>query len=219
MRKVSPGARDGWPPPKYPDDQTAARILKEWLTSTSGALEAIGFDFRGADLSHGEIREAILVGASLQNVNLRESSLYRSNLEAADLTGANLSGADLVRVNLDDAVLRSARLDRADMTKASLYGVDASEASFRGTRVMGASFLEVDLRGADLSGAILSENSFRVKLDENTIVSGLNGTIFGPADLFGVNSHHALQGDDLQHWINDRGGQVEVLRPRGPRST
>ncbi|WP_030732749.1 pentapeptide repeat-containing protein [Streptomyces sp. NRRL F-2890] len=216
---MSAGTRNSWTPSEYPDYPATARRLEEWLASASDGLEAIGFDFRGADLSRGVFRESILIEASLQNVNLSGSSLYRSNLEAADLTRANLSGADLVRVNLDDAVLRSARLDRADMTKASLYGVDASEASFRGTRIMGASFLEVDLRGADLSGAILSENSFRVKLDENTIVSGLNGTIFGPADLFGVNSHHALQGDDLQHWINDRGGQVEVLRPRGPRST
>ncbi|MEV6963446.1 pentapeptide repeat-containing protein, partial [Streptomyces sp. NPDC051207] len=46
--------------------------------------------------------------------------------------------------------------------------MDATGASCRGTRFMGASLPAVDLRAADLRGAVFGRNSFHVTLDEQT---------------------------------------------------
>lgn len=142
---------------------------------------------------------------------------YREWLEAEDFAGADLSGACLVRAELDGAVLRGARLDGADLTGASLYGVDASGASFRGARILGAGLLRTDLRGADLSGAVVEDNSFKVLLDEQTVVAGLAGTVFGPATLVSGDGQVELCGAELERWIAERGGQVRVIPPRGPK--
>ncbi|MFI2357061.1 pentapeptide repeat-containing protein [Streptomyces anulatus] len=137
----------------------------------------------------------------------------RADLQSADLTGADLTGADLVRANLDGAALRSARLDCADMTKASLQGVDASGASFRGTRIMGASLFGVDMRGADLTNAILFQNTFKITVDDATIMQGLTGTVFGPITAFEGGLSRELAGAELEAWIAERGGQVQVIPP------
>ncbi|GGP57431.1 hypothetical protein GCM10010214_33780 [Streptomyces abikoensis] len=64
------------------------------------------------------------------------------------------------------------------MVGASLHDVDAREASFRGTRFLAASLCGVDMRGADPTGAVLRGISFKVTVDDTTVVRG-------PADRFG----------------------------------
>ncbi|WP_328312029.1 pentapeptide repeat-containing protein [Streptomyces sp. NBC_00442] len=172
-----------------------------------------GGDYRGADLSGRDFTSAWLGHVNWAGARLAGTSFYRADLQSADLTGADLTGADLVRANLDESVLRSARLDGADMVKASLHGVDAAGASFRGTRIMGASLFRVDLRGADLTDAILFQNTFKVTVDDTTVVHGLTGTAFGPITAFSGASSRELAGVELQEWISERGGEVEVVAP------
>lgn len=99
------------------------------------------------------------------------------------------------------------------MVKSSLYDVDASRASFRGTRIMGAALFDTDMRGADLTDAVLFENTFRVTVDESTLVRGLTGTVFGPITVVDGDSSQTVGGADLEAWISARGGQVQVIPP------
>uniref|UniRef100_A0AAU2V2U3 Pentapeptide repeat-containing protein n=1 Tax=Streptomyces sp. NBC_00003 TaxID=2903608 RepID=A0AAU2V2U3_9ACTN len=215
---MSSGTRESWQPKALPADPEATRQLQEWLAEEEGySLFGIEHDFRGADLSGGDFTSSWFTEANLAGVRLTEAILYRADLQSANLSGADLTGADLVRANLDEAVLRSARLDGADMVKASLHGVDASGASFRGTKIMGASLFRVDLRGADLTDAVVFHNSFRVMVDDATVVRGLSGTAFGPITLYDGDTSRELAGAELQAWIGERGGQVEVIAP-GDRS-
>ncbi|MGW4684043.1 pentapeptide repeat-containing protein [Streptomyces sp. NPDC004244] len=201
----------------FPADREATRQVEEWLAEEGYGLFGIEHDFRGADLSGGDFSGSWFTQAVLAGVRLAGASFYRADLQSADLTGTDLAGADLVRANLDGAVLRSARLDGADMVKASLHGVDASGASLRGTRIMGASLFGVDLRGADLTDAVLFQNTFKVTVDDSTVVRGLTGTAFGPITVFSGESSRELADAELEAWIGERGGKVEVIAPAGPR--
>lgn len=210
---MSSGTRKSWKPTAFPTDPEATRQLQEWLDEEGYSLFGVERDFRGADLSGGDFTKAWFTQAVLAGVRLTGAIFYRADLQWADLTGADLTGADLVRANLDEAVLRSARLDGADMVNSSLQEVDASGASFRGTRIMGASLLGVDMRGADLTDAVLFQNTFKVTVDDSTVVRGLTGTVFGPITVFGGESSRQLAGAELEAWIAERGGQVQVIPP------
>ncbi|MFD7628295.1 pentapeptide repeat-containing protein [Streptomyces sp. NPDC059851] len=199
-----------------PADPEATGQLQEWLASEEYNLNGMERDFRGADLSGGDFAGSWFTQAVLAGVRLAGASFYRADLQSADLTGADLTGADFVRANLDGAVLRSARLDGADMVKASLHGVDASGAGFKGTRIMGASLFDVDMREADLTDAVLFQNTFKVTVDDSTVVRGLTGTVFGPITVFSGASSRELAGVELESWISARGGQVRVIPPRRP---
>lgn len=216
---MSSGTRNNWKPAVLPTDPEAARELQEWLSTEDSSLFGVEHDFRGADLSGGDFSGSWFTGANLSGVRLARANFYRADLQSADLSGADLSGADLVRANLDEAVLRSTRLDGADMVKASLCQVDARGASFRGTAIRGASLLGVDLRGADLTDAVLFRNSFKVTFDDSTVVRGLTGTVFGPVTLASGDSTRQLGGAELEAWIRERGGQVEVIPPGSPETT
>ncbi|MFB6818041.1 pentapeptide repeat-containing protein [Streptomyces sp. NPDC056347] len=215
---MSSDTRKEWEPSAFPDDPEAMRRLREWVAEDGYSFFGVEQDFRGADLSGGDFTKAWFTQAVLAGTRLVGATFYRADLQSADLTGADLTGADLVRANLDGAVLRSARLDGADMVKASLQGVDASGASFRGTRIMGASLFGVDMRGADLTDAVLFRNTFKVTVDDATVVRGLTGTVSGPIAVFSGDSSHELAGSQLEAWIAEQGGQVQVVPPyRAPR--
>ncbi|MEV6438278.1 pentapeptide repeat-containing protein [Streptomyces anulatus] len=204
-----------WKPITLPNDSDAIQLIQVWMAEEGYSLFGIERDFRGADLSGGDFTKAWFTQAVLVNVRLTGAILYRADLQSAALAGADLAGADLVRANLDGAALRSARLDSADMTKASLQGVDASGASFRGTLIMGASLFGVDMRGADLTNAVLFQNTFKITVDEATIVQGLTGTAFGPIAAFEGGFSRELAGSELEAWIAERGGKVQVIPPSG----
>ncbi|MFD0334169.1 pentapeptide repeat-containing protein [Streptomyces erythrogriseus] len=105
-------------------------------------------------------------------------------------------------------------LDGADLVKASLYGVDASAASLRGTRLMGASLIDVDFRGSDLSQAIIQENTFKVIVDETTKFTGMSGTLFGPVQVISREGNKEIGGAELERWLRELGGDVQVLERR-----
>ncbi|MEU9000969.1 pentapeptide repeat-containing protein [Streptomyces sp. NPDC048551] len=200
-----------------PADAEAASRLTEWLGADEGGIDVIGLDLSGADLSEGDFSESWFTDAKLVNTRLVGSEFYRSDLERADLTGADATNASFVRANLDDAVFRNAVLDGANLVKASLYEVDASYSRCWGTQFLGASLLKVDFRGADLSHAVLQENSFKVRLDADTVLTGLTGSVFGPVEFVDADGSRTIAGAELEEWIRERGGDVHVLEPRGRR--
>ncbi|QFR02624.1 pentapeptide repeat-containing protein [Streptomyces phaeolivaceus] len=217
---MSSGTRRNWAPRALPADPQATARLREWLQSgAEGKLDVIGLDLSNSDLSGGNFSESWFSDAKLVGAKLAGADFYRSDAEGADFSGADLTQASLVRVNFDDAVLRGTVLDGADLVKASLYDVDATAASLRGARILGASLIGVDFRGADLSHAVLQENSFKVTVDHLTKVEGLSGTVFGPVQAMddqGVSRE--IGGAELERWVSERGGSLQVLPvPGGTR--
>ncbi|MGW5861057.1 hypothetical protein ACWFRJ_02630 [Streptomyces sp. NPDC055239] len=60
----------------------------------------------------------------------------------------------------------------------------------------------------------MRDTSFKVLLDEHTVLVGLTGTVFGPAhvvDYDGAGVRRELAGLALQLWLNERGAMVRVL--------
>ncbi|MBX9398259.1 pentapeptide repeat-containing protein [Streptomyces sp. TRM72054] len=208
---MSTGTRKGWTPVRFPVDDVAARRLHEWIDAGEGGLDAVGLDMSEADLSHADFSESWFTDARLTNVKLIGAELYRSDAQGADLTGADLTGSSLVRVNLDDAILRNATLDGANLVKSSLYDVDASGASCRGTQFKGASLLGVDFCSADLRDSVFGENSFQVTLDRTTKLEGASGSIFESVVIVEEEITRELSGTELQEWIAERGGVIQVL--------
>src|SRR5580700_3884015 len=89
-----------------------------------------------------------IVGARLNQTNMRFARAYKAflinaKLWRANLEGAYLSEADLRGANLREVLLRSAVLDRAQIGHAVLVSANAT----------GANFAAADLRDADLSYA------------------------------------------------------------------
>ncbi|MDX3117980.1 pentapeptide repeat-containing protein [Streptomyces scabiei] len=211
-KSMPSGVPAHWRPATMPADSRAAARLQEWVEGGGdGGLDVVGLDLSGADLSGGAFQESCFTDAELVGTKLIGADLYRADAQRADFSGADLTQASLVRADFDDAVFRGAVLDGADLVKASLYGVDASAASLRGARLAGASLIDVDLRGSDLSGAIVRENTFKVTVDETTRFTGMSGTLFGPVQLIDREGRREIGGAELERWLRQRGGRVEVL--------
>jgi hypothetical protein len=71
------------------------------------------------------------------------------------MQGTYLSGVDLTEAILDGAQLQGSTLDLADLQAASLIGVGLQGAALWNTNLQRAVLWEADVRGADLSGALL----------------------------------------------------------------
>lgn len=125
---------------------------------------------------------------------------YNLNGTGRDFRGADLSGGDFSNYWFTDAVLVGVRL------------VGASS----GTRFIGAELLDTDMRGSDLSDAVVEENYFGIKVDDTTVLRGLRGTGFGPVTVVSDGSSREVGGAELEAWISARGGQVQVIPPRRP---
>ena len=111
-----------------------------------------GVNLSGADLA----------GHCLESLDLRDAIL-----EDADLSGTSLAGTQLVNVrlngtNLGGADLRGANLTYADMAGTSLVGAKLEGAVFRHTKV-----LRMNLRDADLRGAVFDLEEMRWDLIDN----------------------------------------------------
>ncbi|MFD8410913.1 pentapeptide repeat-containing protein [Streptomyces sp. NPDC059650] len=198
-----------------PADAHATAVLNEWAADSESLLDVAGLDLSGADISGADLANGLFTESVLRGVNLSGADLYRSHMEGAELSEADLSGATLVKTVLDESSLIRANLDRADLGSSEMWSVDAREASFRHAKLDGAGLLNVKLQGADLSNASVQQTSFQVVMNEQTVVLGLAGTVFGPASIVEGDELQELAGVDLEVWLNSRGAHVQVLSPQG----
>lgn len=112
------------------------------------------------------MRDAV-EAAVAQGVSLRQANLPRVDLSGACLRGANLDGASLIGARLTGADLRDAHLQRIDMLGNQWWGETVhcwgEPVQWWGETVelRQTCFRDVDLRGADLSQAILRVISMR----------------------------------------------------------
>ncbi|MFJ8308823.1 MULTISPECIES: pentapeptide repeat-containing protein [unclassified Streptomyces] len=196
-----------------PKDPEAVAALREWVEQPGSLLAGDRLDLTSADLSGADFGGGMLAEAVLRDAVLVGTDLYRAHMEGAVLDDADLTGACLVKAVLDEASLRRAKLDGADLGSAELYESDARGALLRGARLNGASLLGTLLQGADLTGASVKETSFRVVVDEHTVVEGLSGTVYGPMVVESGEQRREVGGRELELWLNGRGADVRVIDP------
>jgi uncharacterized protein YjbI with pentapeptide repeats len=200
-----------------PPDSRAASALDDWVKDSESLLNVAGLDLSQVDLSGADLTMGLLTETILRRAKLVGTDLYRSHLEHAVLDEADLTGATLVKAAMDETSLRGANLQQTDLGSTELWAVDARGACFRAAKLDGASLMAVKLQGADLADVSLSETALKVVFDEHTVVTGLSGTIFGPALLESQDTQREISGSELEQWLNSRGASVRVLNP--PPST
>jgi len=115
------------------------------------ALSLRGRDLVGAVLNEIDLRQVDLSGAKL-----RGSWLFAANLQGASLQGTELQGATLAAANLQGARLNNAKLQGARLESATLQGAQLFDAKLQGARLEKAALQGAALTGAHLQCAFLN---------------------------------------------------------------
>lgn len=149
--------------------------------------------FTKAEMSRGDIEEAIaklpagatldLSNKSLNGLDLSMLDLRRVTLQAARLNKSKLTGANLSGVNFDQGWALGADVSGANFSNASLFGTQlvgaiGDRADFSNARFAG-DFSKAKLTGARFDGADLSA-------DMKNQSMGLMRGVFKSADLSGA---------------------------------
>ena len=136
-------------------------------------------DFSKQNLDDANFADAILKNtkferASLKNCNFQGAKLERTNLSYADLTGSDFRNSSFHWPSLYQAIFNGADLSGIDLNGQSTSEMKFREAKLRGTKgfnqIYGTDYYKADLRGADLSTAVLlNRTNFRkAKVDQFT---------------------------------------------------
>ncbi len=160
---------------------TGAAIAADAEHVTFDGCRLTGIRLTGAQLFKAELRDVVLTNCDLAGAVLEELSLDRVAFVGCRLSGADLGGASLRDVSfadcqLDELGLRMARTERLDVRGGTAAQLDAYEAW-----LTASSWIDVDLTGADLSGAKLGRARFagRTSLVDVRGASALSGATIG----------------------------------------
>jgi TIR domain/Pentapeptide repeats (8 copies) len=132
------------------------------------------------DLSGANLNRTDLAGANFSRVDLSGATFKQANLEGARLSGAKLMRAFLVEANLNSANLRGAILSGADFAAADLNGADLFGAGMDAVELIGASLVGSNLSHTDLT---LARFRFTDLRGANLTKAILDGTLFADVDL------------------------------------
>jgi uncharacterized protein YjbI with pentapeptide repeats len=160
-------------------------------------------NLRGQDLSHMDLRDALLMYADLSH----------ANLSGSDLRGANLFQADLSHANLTQAHLDGAELTKANLSRANLTGAKLPHAYLNGANLVAAKLDLADLSHADLTHALVSHASiFKAKL---TGLKGLDtatgiGTLAGLTLVDGLVPKFNPRARHNPFFVSPKGAAVKV---------
>lgn len=122
-----------------------------------------GVDLTGADLRGANLRGSVLTDAILTGAQLLFAHLEGANLTGAVLTNAKLQGAHLEGVDLRGLDLRGVDLKDAHLTGANLTGSDLRGAQLQHADLRGANLTDAQLQGAHLEGAHLEGATLNVE--------------------------------------------------------
>lgn len=107
----------------------------------------------GANLTRADLRGVNLSYSSLENATLVDARLDGASLYSARLVGTVLIRASLEKTDFRDSHLEGANLEHADMQQAYLWSGKLSGARLAFAQLSSAIFIDADLRGADFHGA------------------------------------------------------------------
>ena len=111
-----------------------------------------GADLSGANLTGVNLREAILIGAMLDQAVFTSSILIGTRLDYASLRGADFANTVLEGVNIREADLSDANLQQARLTNVYGYRVRIVNANLTQSTIRGSSYLNYcEAEAADFS--------------------------------------------------------------------
>lgn len=153
------------------------------------AILATNRDFRGVELTEGNLSELDFGGCAMAGCDLRQSDLRRARLAGADLTGALLDGADLSGADLSGADLDTASLTDIEAEGAIFDEAQMNETDLSGARGPAASFRRARGRRARLTGGQFAAARF----DEAALIEvRLDACDLGDARFDGADMTEAL---------------------------
>lgn len=159
-------------------DLTEAEISKK-PANWNGADDQVS-SVVGANLNNRNVRYAQAYGVFLVNAHLWRADFQGSFMSEADLRGADLGQSSLKFAVLDRAQMNHANLDRADLEGANLARVDLREANLSYSLLQGAVLIDARLDGASLYGARLDSATM---VRTNVEKADLRNSYLGNANL------------------------------------
>ncbi|CRK59569.1 Pentapeptide repeat family protein [Alloactinosynnema sp. L-07] len=175
-----------------------------------------GAELHGAILRRADLSGVRLDGAGLRDVDLESAQLSPVSAQGGDFGGANLRDArlggslagaafygtvmtnatgqtvDFTGATFNDTRADALRLARGNFTGITAWSADFSNSYLGGSVFAGANFADVTLRGADLTGAVITAVTFcayRGDPEDPTCVetsADLSGAVLRNADLTGT---------------------------------
>ncbi|MFZ0040545.1 MAG: pentapeptide repeat-containing protein [Solirubrobacteraceae bacterium] len=115
--------------------------------------ELDGVTVAGDDVPGLQLRDVILRGCDLSNVDGREGSLRRVEIRGSRLLGLGMSGGDAQDLSVVDSSLALASFAFARLRHVVLERVDLTEASFMKAQLDGVEFIDCKLSGTDFREA------------------------------------------------------------------
>lgn len=200
----------------WADDVEASR---KWLET--GGAEGSTVQWIDDDLSGRDLRNVVLVEATLLRSNFSECLMQRADLsramaggahfDRARLADASFLKAQLTEAHFDGADASQARFTKSTVDRATFSGAMLRSATFDGARCIDASFRKADLRdarfvkanleGADLEGADLSGTQWQgTSVDAATCLAGSIGLDRASVESIFVASRQ-LHGADARAWL------------------
>jgi uncharacterized protein YjbI with pentapeptide repeats len=135
---------------------------REGMNLEGGVIQVTGHcsDFQHADATGANLAGTDLSGAYMQFAQLAEASMSQSDLSHAALDRADLRGIDFHLTNLTQASMAE-----ADLRDATLSSLQGAPSNFMGADLrnayLGFDFRRVEMHGAKLSGADLTNSLLR----------------------------------------------------------
>jgi uncharacterized protein YjbI with pentapeptide repeats len=200
----------------WADDAEASR---RWLET--GGAEGSTVQWIDSDLSGRDLRNVVLVEATLLRSDFSDCLMQRADLsralaggahfDRARLTGASFVKAQLTEAHFDGADASQVRftkstVDRATFSGAVLRGASFESAScidalFRKADLRDVSFVKANLGGADLEGADLSATRWQAtSVNAATRLAGSTGLDHAVVESIFVASRQ-LHGADARAWL------------------
>jgi len=171
--------------------QDPREIPSELLCGANLSGVEIGTEISFQNVS---LRDAILTGATFKDTDFTYALLTDANLSEltstgdftnAKLQGANITDAFLQEVNLTSANLIESDLSNSNIAFANLQEIDLRKADLSGA-VLGSQFLNDERNGSDLSNAKLEMANFREASLQDTNLSNARMSLsdFNSANLY-----------------------------------
>ncbi len=132
------------------------------------------------------LRDVILRGCDLSNIDAGEGSIRRTELRDSRLVGFSLSEGKLADVQVQGTTLAYASFAHAQLRRVVFERVILREASFLEATLTAVEFLSCELEGADFRGARLTDCVMRGSSLEGVVgVESLRGLTMPWEDLVG----------------------------------
>jgi uncharacterized protein YjbI with pentapeptide repeats len=146
-------------------------------------------ELRGVALQAGEapgleLRDVVLRGCDMSNIDGREGSLRRVEVHGSRLLGFALAGGTIQDLRVLDSTLALASLAFSSLRNVIFERADLTEASFMEAQLESVAFIDCKLAGADFRAAKLKGCAIRgTPLDGILGIGSLKGVLMPWADV------------------------------------